>query len=479
MKKKIVLYNPRAVFYTMPLALLALGSRFDPAQYDVRIVDARVERDAHARLLEEIEGALCLGVTVLTGAPIRDALAASRAAKTKRPDLPIVWGGWHPSLFAEQCLQESSVDVAVIGQGEETFAEIVARLGSGDSLNGVQGIVHRNSRAPNSNRQSPDDLRAEAPRPLLDLNHLPASNYDLIDVEKFFAVKKTRQFDYISSQGCRFRCTFCADPYVYKRGWYGLEPARMGQELERWWKKFHFADVGFQDETFFTNPQRVAAIANEFLKRDLHFTWMATMRADQGFRLDEALLNLCKRAGLRRVMIGVESGSQQMLDWMKKDIKLEQVFDSAEKCKRAGVGIIFNVIVGFPHEPPESITESLRVAKELRAMSPDFEVAFFYYKPYPGNEIADMLVRDGYQFPKTLDAWADFDYVGSSGPWVTREKFTLVERFKFYQRLAWNRASPLRVPLQQLARWRCANDVYAFPFEKKLVELLRQPIQLS
>lgn len=473
MKRKVVLYNPRAVFYTMPLALIALGSRLDPEQYDVRIIDARVERDPHARLLQELDDAVCLGVTVLTGAPIRDALAASRAAKAKRPNLPIIWGGWHPSLFAEQCLQEPGVDVAVIGQGEETFLEIVERAANGESFDGVKGTVHR------ARVSGLTSLTTEPPRPLLDINKLPASNYDLIDVDKFFALKKTRQFDYISSQGCRFRCTFCADPYVYKRGWYGYEPARMGQELEHWWKKHHFTDVGFQDETFFTNRDRVAAIANEFLERDLHFTWMATMRADQGFRLDESLLKLSKRAGLRRVMIGVESGSQQMLDWMKKDIKLEQVFDSAEKCKRAGVGIIFNVIVGFPHEPPESITESLRVAKELRAMSSDFEVAFFYYKPYPGNEIADMLVRDGYQFPKTLREWADFDYVGSSGPWVTHEKYNLVERFKFYQRLAWNRASPLRVPLQRLARWRCENDMYHFPIEKFLVESLRPTPKLS
>lgn len=477
MKNKVVLYNPRSVFYTMPLALIALGSRFDPEQYDVRIVDARIERDPHARLLHEVDDAVCLGVTVLTGAPIRDALAASRAAKTRRPDMPIIWGGWHPSLFPEQCLQEPSVDAAVIGQGEETFLEIVERAANREAFDGIAGSVHRSSISPLPT--SPLQTVIEPPRPLLDTNRLPAANYDLIEVERFFSLKKTRQLDYISSQGCRFRCTFCADPYVYKRGWYGLEPARMAQELKHWWNKYRFTDIGFQDETFFTNRERVAAIADEFLTRNLHFTWMATMRADQGYRLDESLLRVSKRAGLRRVMIGVESGSQQMLDWMKKDIKIEHVFDSAEKCRRVGIGILFNVIVGFPHEPPESIIETLRVAKELRGMSPDFEVAVFYYKPYPGNEIAEMLVRDGYQFPKTLEQWADFDYVGSSGPWVTREKYNLVERFKFYQRLAWNRCSPLRSPLQRIARWRCENDIYHFPIEKQLVEWIRQPVQLS
>lgn len=471
-RHRVVLYNPRAVFYTMPLALIAIGSRLDPAEYDVRIVDARIESDPHARLVRELDGAVCLGVTVLTGAPIHDALAATRAAKAAYPDLVIIWGGWHPSLFPEQCLQEKAIDAVVIGQGEETFRELVERVANHESFDRVQGIAHR---APLPD--SPPVI--QPPRALADLNRLPTFNYDLIPVEKFFALKRTRQFDYISSQGCRFRCTFCADPFVYKRGWYGLEPARIARELEYWWRQHHFDDVGFQDETFFTNRDRVAAIADEFLSRKLKFTWMATMRADQGSRLDESLLRLSKQAGLRRVMIGVESGSQEMLNWMKKDIKLEQVFDSAEKLKNAGIGAIFNVIVGFPNEPPASLVESFRVAKTLRATSPSFEVAIFYYKPYPGSEIADQLVRDGYNFPSRLAEWADFDYVGSSGPWVTREKHRLVERFKFYQKLAWNPAPTLRAPLQRLARWRCENDAYGFPFEKKLIEWIRPPVQLS
>lgn len=471
-RHRVVLYNPRAVFYTMPLALIAIGSRLDPAEYDVRIVDGRIERDPHARLIRELDGAVCLGVTVLTGAPIHDALAASQAAKAAYPDLVIIWGGWHPSLFAEQCLRENAIDAVVVGQGEETFRELVERAANHESFDHVRGVVHRGILP-----DAPPVI--QPPRALADLNQLPASNYDLIQVEKFFELKKRRQFDYISSQGCRFRCTFCADPYVYKRGWYGLEPAHIAQELEYWWHQHHFNDVGFQDETFFTNRDRVAAIADEFLSLNLKFTWMATMRADQGSRFDESLLRLAQHAGLRRVMIGVESGSQQMLNWMKKDIKLEQVFDSAEKLKRAGIGAIFNVIVGFPNEPPESLAESFRVAKALRAMSSNFEIAIFYYKPYPGSEIADRLARDGFKFPTQLTEWADFDYIGSSGPWVTREKYELVERFKFYQKLAWNPAPTLRVPLQQLARWRCENDTYGFPFEKKLIEWIRHPVQLA
>src|ERR1700739_2965640 len=114
-RAKIVLYNPRAVFFTMPLALLAIGSELDPERYEVIIVDGRLEPDPERALLAELEGALCLGVTVLTGAPISDALRISRLAKRSRPALPVVWGGWHPSMFSRECLLDNAVDVTVRG----------------------------------------------------------------------------------------------------------------------------------------------------------------------------------------------------------------------------------------------------------------------------------------------------------------------------------------------------------------------------
>lgn len=466
MRPVVVLYNPRAVFFTMPLALVAIGSALDRSRFDVRVVDARLERDPHAALLAALDGALCLGVTVLTGAPIADALAATRAARARCPALPVIWGGWHPSLFPAATLDESGADAVVVGQGEAAFAEIVDRLAAGSPLDGIPGCHPRGG--------GPGGARA-----LADVNGFPAHDYGLLDVEAFFAAKGKRQLDMITSQGCRFRCTFCADPTVYRRGWTGLEPARVGAELAALHARFGFAEVGFQDETFFTSAPRVAAIAEELLRAGLGVTWTATMRADQGARLDAAVLATCRRAGLARVMIGVEAGAPEMLAEIGKDITLEQVFAAAEKCRRHRVGALFNFIVGFPGESDASVHASLEVAKRLRRMSPDFEVAVFYFKPYPGNPIAERLAASGYRFPASLAEWAAFDYVGSSGEWVGDGQRRLVEGFKFYQRLAWSRPRLLRAPLQALARWRCAHDAYAFPVEKAVVEWLRPPPRLS
>jgi radical SAM superfamily enzyme YgiQ (UPF0313 family) len=169
-----------------------------------------------------------------------------------------------------------------------------------------------------------------------------------------------------------------------------------------------------------------------------------------------------------------------MLKRIKKDITIEQVWTTAEKLVRHRIGAIWNFIIGFPDEPDASFESGLQIAKRLRAMSPDFEVAVFYYKPYPGNELADQLNEARYAFPCTLDEWADFDYVGSAGPWISAAKHARVEEFKFYLKYAYGRhPHPLALPVQTLARWRVERDFYRFPVERRLVEWLHPAPKLS
>ena len=447
---RVVLYNPRAVFYTMPLALVAIGSALDRARFDVRIIDGRLEADPIGAVVNAARGAICLGVTVLTGAPIRDALAVSRAVKAAVPECPVVWGGWHPSLFPDECEAEPCVDYVVAGQGEDAFRTIV------DSL---------------ADRLPTPVTRSTS---LRDLNDLPPHDYGLIDVERYFALKGKRQIDYISSQGCRFRCAFCADPTVYARGWTGLAPERVAEEAAGLQRRYGMEELAFQDETFFTHPARVDAMAGQFLSRGLSFAWTATLRADQACRMGEPLLAKAIRSGLRRVMIGVESGSQAMLDAMKKDLRLDQVMAAAAMCRDHRLGAIFNFIVGFPGESDESIEETLQLAKRLRRMSPAFETPIFSYRPYPGNPIADAARERGYRFPRGVEEWADFDYVGARGPWVSADRWERVERFAFYSRHAW-KPGAWRWPLRAAARWRCEHDWYGVPVEKAVVEWIRPP----
>jgi anaerobic magnesium-protoporphyrin IX monomethyl ester cyclase len=468
---KIVLYNPRAVFFTMPLALLAIGSQLDPDLYEVVTIDGRLEPDPESAVLSELEGALCLGVTVLTGAPIADALQISRAAKRSRPDLTVVWGGWHPSMFSRECLSEPAVDVTVRGQGEETFAEIVDRLAAGRSLDDCAGCTLR--LADGTVQENPS-------RPLAPLDKFRVHDYGLIPVERYFNLKGKRQLDYISSQGCNFRCAFCSDPFVYGRKWVGLEPVRMALRLKELWDRYRFDDVNFQDETFFTKRERVQSLAEQIVQSGMKITWAATMRADQGVRLPDEVWKLCKQSGLRRLLVGVESGSNEVLKRIRKDIKIEQVFETAEKMLQHDIGGHFPFIVGFPDESDAHIQATLDCAKKLRALSPNFLTPIYYFKPYPGSALVIEAVERGFRLPQTLEAWAQFDYVaGEPGPWVSPEKFELIERFKFFHELAWKRISRGRRLLQRLARYRCSRDEYRWPLEMLFTRWLVPPQKLS
>jgi radical SAM superfamily enzyme YgiQ (UPF0313 family) len=368
-------------------------------------------------------------------------------------------------------LQEPSVDVCVRGQGEETFAELVQRLADGRSLDDCAGCTIR----------LPDgSIRENPSRSLAQVDKFRPHDYGLIPVERYFELKGKRQLDYISSQGCNFRCAFCSDPFVYGRKWVGLEPGRMAARLKELWDRYRFDDVNFQDETFFTKAGRVEALADRIVESGMKITWAATMRADQGVRLPDAVWARCKESGLRRLLVGVESGSNEVLKRIQKDIKIEQVYETAHKMLEHRIAGHFPFIVGFPDETDANIQATLDCARRLRSMSPDFLTPIYYFKPYPGSALVIEAVARGFRLPETLEAWAQFDYVaGEPGPWVSSEKFELIERFKFFHELAWKRASRGRRLVQKIARYRCTRNDYRWPIEMLFTRWLVPAQRLS
>lgn len=469
--KKVLLYNPRAVFFDMPLALLAIGSVLDRKKYEVIIVDARIEEDPLAIIEKHLPDTLCFGVTALTGSPLKDALGVSREIKKRAPHVPVVWGGWHVSLFPEQTLaDESSIDVTVQGQGEQTFLELVNAFDTGSGLEEISGICYR---------MADGAVKRNPARAIIPMDTFQDVDYSLIDVEKYFQKKGRRQLDYISSTGCHFRCSFCADPFVFQRKWTSVSPGKMLDKIEALYRKYGFTDLNLQDETYFTFKDRVVEIAQGFIDRGIRISWAATMRADQGARMSEEDFECCAKSGLRRVLIGVESGSQAMMDWLRKDIKMEQVYLCAERCKRYKIAVIFPFIVGFPGESRRSVDDSVRMILELNQMHPDFQTPVFYFKPYPGSTITSDVEKMGYKLPATIQEWSDFDYIGSSGPWVSEEKYRFFERFKFYLKLAYGKRRLPLLPLQFIARKRCEKNWFAFPVESWLYNVFFQRQKLS
>jgi radical SAM superfamily enzyme YgiQ (UPF0313 family) len=212
----------------------------------------------------------------------------------------------------------------------------------------------------------------------------------------------------------------------------------------------------------------------------MRFSWAATMRADQGVRMPDETWTLCKQSGLRRLLVGVESGDNEMLRRIKKDITIDKVFQTAEHMQRLEIAGIFPFIVGFPDESDASVRSSIACARRLRAMSAAFETPIFYFKPYPGSAIVADAVSRGYSLPSSLAEWSVFDYVaGLPGPWVSSEKFRLIERFRFFLDLAYSGGMRWTRWLRRFAQARCERTNFRWPVEMYILRRFRTSEKLS
>src|SRR5215510_2024268 len=139
--KKVVFFFPAfsSQEATAPLGILAVATPLLRAGYEVKIIDSTITPNFQKRVLNELSDALCLAVSLVTGPMIRETVQIARAAKQLYPDLPVVLGGWHPSLLPDQTLAADCIDMICIGQGEEAFLEMIRHIEAGELPKGVRG----------------------------------------------------------------------------------------------------------------------------------------------------------------------------------------------------------------------------------------------------------------------------------------------------------------------------------------------------
>jgi anaerobic magnesium-protoporphyrin IX monomethyl ester cyclase len=461
-KERVVLFNPQSDFYAMPLGLLAVGSALPAESYDVSIFDARIDNLAEQRVLEAAQGAACAGMTVFSGPSIGNALRLSRELKRRYPAVPVVWGGWHPSILPEQCVASGAVDAVVIAQGEGAFSELLANIGDRKSWATIPGLCIADNGAP----------KRTAPRRLQKMDQFLPARYNLLDVERYFARKGKRQIDYSSSRGCPYKCTFCADPIVYEGKWTGLPAERVLAELQELHRQYAMTEVFFLDDDLFASLRRIQELVSEFLRARVPFEWKGTARADELCKLPESFFKELRAAGCTRINIGAESGSQRMLDRIKKEYEVEQITKAAERTSQAGIGVSWSFIAGLPGEQESDFASTLKVLKRLRQQTSTVEATVFPYSLYPGTELSRELERSGVRMPERLEDWERFnnEHAWDSGRGPALE--SRVRSVNFYLRhgYASRPNSPSRRLLQAASRVRCNRDWYGFPVERVLVE---------
>jgi radical SAM superfamily enzyme YgiQ (UPF0313 family) len=410
--------------------------------------------------------ACCVGFTVFSGPSIGRALRASRRLRERYPALPIVWGGWHPSILPEQCVAGGVVDVAVIAQGEGAFRRLVDQIDDRESWTSIPGLCVAVQGRP----------ARTAPRRPEPMDSFPPARYSLLDVEAYFARKGRRQLDYSSSRGCPYKCTFCADPLVYESKWTGLPAERVVDELHALHRSYRMTEVFFLDDDLFASLKRIRALAAELLRRGVIFTWKGTARADELCRLPVEFFSELRDSGCSRINIGAESGSQRVLDRICKQYQVEQILTAGERLSSAGIGASWSFIAGFPGEDQSDFDATLSVLKRVRAQRSTVEANIYFYSPYPGTALSGELEQQGLQLPRRLEDWDDFNIDASwnSGRGTAFER--RVRNANFYLRHGYDTPgrSPLRRLLRGASRLRCDRNWFAFPVERVAVDAFRK-----
>lgn len=412
--RKVVLFLPPYAGEPLgpPAGLLALAASLLESGYEPVVVDAAVEPDWLGTVERETADALCLGVSLLTGPMIDGAIAAGRRAKELRPELPIVLGGWHPTLLPEQTLREDFVDAVVRHQGERTFVEVCERLSAGETPAGVAGCWYK----------SGGEVRSNPDRPPAPIEELPTPAYGLVDFDRYEQHDAGRKLPYATSVGCPYTCRYCTDMVFYNRRFNAYEVDRTVREVPELVRRHRIRDVALLDSNFLVNVKRAVAIAQGFLESGVRFRWTFQASTDLLCRMSDAEVRLLAESGVRHIGFGTESASESVLRAMdKRHQKVEDMFECARKTHQAEIGVTYNLIFGFPGETEEDRAETLRVMGDIRRRYDNVKCSPNVFTPYPGIPAWRELEALGVEQPNTLQGWRTMALGGARLPWLDGE----------------------------------------------------------
>ncbi|MES1258330.1 MAG: cobalamin-dependent protein, partial [Acidobacteriota bacterium] len=282
--RRVVLFLPPYAGKVLgpPLGLLSLAASLREAAWAPVIIDGALDAGYLARIAAEVTDCACFGVSLLTGPMIRDAVQASRLVRRLRPGLPIVFGGWHPSLRSAETLREDFVDIVVRHQGEQTLVEILDRLAAGGPLDMVAGCwFKRDGR-----------VQQNADRPAVPLSELPAPAYDQIDFDAYERAGGDRKLPYATSTGCPYACNYCTDMVFYNRRFNKYEADRVVEEVTGLVRRHRLTEIALVDSNFLVDVHRAVAIARGFLESGMRFRWTFQASTDLLCRMSDEEVEL-------------------------------------------------------------------------------------------------------------------------------------------------------------------------------------------
>jgi radical SAM superfamily enzyme YgiQ (UPF0313 family) len=405
-----------------------------------------------------------------------------RDFRRKHPSVPIVWGGYFPSLYTDAALNAGYVDFAIRGQGEETILELLAAVRGSRNFAGIRGLSYK------------DDFGLHvhnAERPLQSPNEFPWLPYHRLgSAEKY--LKPTflgqRTAVHQASIGCPFRCQFCGVVPIFDGRQKTEAPERTAAVLTMLQRTYGIDAVQFYDNNFFLNETHAREQAR--LLRPLGLRWWAEGRIDTFLRYSDDALRDIRDSGARMIFFGAESGSDKVLAEMNKRITTEQTLELASRIRKFGIIPEFSFVIGSPAAPEVDTHDTIRFIRRLKRLNPNAEIIVQHYIPTPHPDGMYGQVDGQIRFPSTPDEWATERWLNFTIrqdpklPWLPERIRRRIDNFELVINSRWPTVQDIHLPewsrllLTSLSSWRYAFGFYDWPVElewaHKLVSL-RKP----
>ena len=406
-----------------PLSLLALAGTLREANFEVVLVDAAIEPNFLDRIHQECRSAVCIGISVLTGPMIRGAIEAARSVKEHLPAVPVIFGGWHPTLCPESTLREPYVDIVVRGQGEITIVEVAKALAENKPLDLIAGISwKKNGRLVENfeRRVQPVDTFAQ-----------PA--YDLTNFDAYERLTGKRELAYATSVGCPYACNYCTDMVVYKRRFNAYSAEHVVAELTELVQTYRITHVALLDSNFPVDLKRAIAIAQGIRDSGVKFSWTFQASTDFICRMTQEQVQLLADSGVTYMGFGTESTSPSVLKLMnKRHQRVDEMYHTARKASLAGIRVNFNLILGYPGETEADRLTTFRTMSDIGRRFPNVRFSPNIFTPYPGIPIWPQLKEMGVKEPTTLEEWAELPLGKNVLPWLRGAELRRLERMLDY-----------------------------------------------
>lgn len=439
--------------YRPPLGILTIAGPLLEEGFTVTILDERVELDFSNTLKKELsKGPICVGISSMSGWPIKNSLRISRYIK-ENTRIPVVWGGVHTSLFPGHVINNEYVDYIVIDDGEETLPQLLKCIDGGgmSDLGAIKGIgFKKNGKSIITDTAPPADISKNPPVPLHLLDFSKYTQHKTREISHRSGLNVNHNIPVETSRGCPYSCSFCTES-KRKKKWRALSPTRVISDIKHYIKVTGSKGFSIVDDNFFGQPSRGREIIDLLVKENLDISWHTNVTARLVSNSDEQFLHQMEKSGCKLLVMGAESGSPRILKMIDvKKATVEDIIEANRKLAKTNIISSFICIEGFPTETAEDIKKTFMLSIKLLTENGNAINSNVFLIPTPATVIADMALGEKIK-TMGLEDWSEiFDLrMDKRHPWVLDETYVYLRKNR-YMFAVFRLANRVPAPLNKL-----------------------------